>query len=97
MGGGQIVREIRKHCLMWRRSNAPGKIIPAMLKLPSQHNSFVMLGVIPYIKVAMFSGQKVVRNTARNMVHIVLGICMSTKFASFVLLPNKTEVDLAEG
>ena len=31
------------------------------------------------------------------MVHVLLGICMSTKFVSFVLLPNKAEADLAMG
>ena len=68
-----------------------------MLKLPSEHHSFVMLDVIPSIKVAAFANQKVVRNTMRDTIHILLGICMSTKICNFVLLPNKTEKDLAEG
>ena len=45
----------------------------------------------------MFAGQKVVRGTQRNMVHILLGVCMSTKLVNFVLLPNKAEADLAGG
>ena len=103
MGGGQIIREVRMQCLPCRRQlqrtciNPPGKVHPAMLKLPSQHHSFVMLDIIPSVRVAAFANQKVVRNTVKPTIHILLGVCMSTKLCSFVFLSNKTESDLAEG
>ena len=103
MGGGQIIKEIRKHCLMCRRQNmqtcssAPGKITPVMLRLPSEHHSFVMLDVIPSIKCSMFAGHRTVRGTQRNTVHVLFGVCMSTKLVNLILLPNKAEADLAMG
>ena len=99
----QLVREIRNDCVKCLKQNyitcelQPGKAHLATVLRPSQHHTCIMVDLVPSLRLAAFKGQKTTRGTQRHTLHVLISVCMTTKFSSFVLLTDKKEDDLALG
>ena len=101
-GTKQLVCEVRAQCITCRKQlqrtckDIPGKVNKAMLQPPSRHHDFLMIDLLPQIKIACLPNQKMTRNTTKLTINILVSVCMTTKYANFVLIQNKAETDLAE-
>merc|ERR1712215_141851 len=99
----QLVRKIRNDCVKCLKQRdvtcglQPGKAHLATVLRPSQHHTCIMIDLVPSLRLAAFKNQKTTRGAQRHTLHILISVCMTTKFSSFVLLTDKKEDDLALG
>ena len=55
-----------------------------------------MIDILPQIKIACLPNQKMKRNSTKLTINVLVSVCMTTKYANFILMQNKAEADLAE-
>ena len=82
------VREIRNDCIKCLKQNditcglQPGKAHLATVLRPSQHHTCIMVDLVPSLRLAAFKNQKTTKGAQRHTLHVLISVCMTTKFSS---------------
>ena len=86
-----MVEQLRKVC-----QDHPGKIPEAMLLAPSCHHDFIMVDILPDVRVTAFTNQRQTHNITKITLGVLVAVDMTTKYSQFVLISYKAEPDLVE-
>ena len=106
LGVRRVLEILKINCNTCRKQNGvtldqpTGKVREEMLRKPSDHHHSVMIDLIPSIKVSSFSGEKQGARSKKDSIittHILLAICLTTKFITYTLLNDRTQQALISG
>ena len=98
-----LVKEVRESCIICKSelniaiSLQPGKCSQVATLAPSSHHTAAQLDLLPSVKLSNWPGQKVTRNATKFVVHILISVDMTTKYADFSLINTRSTQDLVEG
>ena len=83
-GMKQLIGQIRESCVICRKqleitcTEHPGKIQVPMVLPPSLHHSYIMVDILPDIKISAVTNQKQTRHTSKLNIGILIAVDMTT-------------------
>ena len=103
LGSKRLLEMLKTNCNICRKQNLvtldqpAGKIREEMMRKPSEHHHSV---IIDLIKISSFRGERDnIRSKEGHSVttHILIAICMTTKYLTYTLLVDRTQEALING
>ena len=104
LGIKKLIRQLRTQCVTCRKElilakfQPPGKVKDEMISPPSNHHSGILIDLLPSVKISAFLGEKLgLRNSKQVTIHIILAVCLTTRYISFALVTDRSQQALIKG